>query len=404
MESISEIGPSQTDIAANERETTRSTRSGTSLAQDVQKAVAAVTQGHVLTTNIVFIQLTGRIEDAVFLSQLLYWSDRCLRHDRWIWKSAREWKLELGLSRYQVAAVTKRLVALGIVETRLKKANGAPTTYYHIRADQLGSRIQSVVALMQADRERDSEKSLQPIVTRPNIRETTNGLPAERTMDCGESAQSITESTPELSTQPTGEDISCSAEGVPVLSDIFSRNAGERQSAGDSLLGKKDSVSSTAVPFNKDTLRAPGRGAAAGPAEAPTLVQQALEHYRAQYQTVLGHAPLISPGRDAALLKQLLDWDEINSDVTKLNALIDRFLAVRTGWIAGTDHSISVLHKVAQGLAARVEEDTVQKDWEYDKFVNEKVELGEVHLLDLSDPVVVAKLKADYGRIEESAK
>lgn len=403
MESISEIGPSQTDTAANEHATTRPTRSGTSLAQDVQKAVAAVTQGHVLTTNIVFIQLTGRIEDAVFLSQLLYWSDRCLRHDRWVWKSAREWKLELGLSRYQVAAIAKRLAALGIVETRLKKANGAPTTYYHVRADQLSSRIQSVVALMRTDGERDSENPLRPIATRPNIEEIANGLPAERTMDCGEPAQSITETTPELSTQPTGEDISCAAEGVSVLGDIFSKNAGERQSPGDSLLGKRDSVSSTAVPFNKDILRAPGRGAA-GRAEAPTLVQQALEHYRAQYQTVLGHAPLISPGRDAALLKQLLDWGEINSDVTKLNALIDRFLAVRTGWVAGTDYSISVLHKVAQGLVGCEREDTTQTDWAFQDFLIAKVERGEVPMDKLNDHVVLAKYEAEYHRIQESAK
>ena len=404
MEPISEINDYvQSGLAPEDVETTRLPRSRTSLAQDVQKAVAPVTQGHVLTTNIALIRLAGGIEDAVFLSQLLYWSDRCLRHDRWVWKSAREWKLELGLSRYQVAAITKRLVALGIVETRLKKANGAPTTYYHIRAGQLSSRIQSVVALMRTDGERDSENPLLPIATRPNIGETTNGLPAERTIDCGEPAQSITGSTPELSTQPTGEDMSCAAEGVPVLADIFEKNAGKRQSAGDSLSGKRDSVSSATMLFIKDTLGARGR-AAAGRAEAAALVQQALEHYRAQYQRALGHAPLISPGRDAALLKQLLDWDEINGDVSKLNALIDRFLAVRTGWVAGTDYSISVLQRVAQGLVARVEEDTAQKDWAFEEFVDTKVNSGERQLADLRNPTVVAALEDEYRHNEESRK
>ena len=129
------------------------TNGATSLSQSTRNLVAPITDGHVVTTDVVFIRMTGNIEDAVFIAQLVYWSDRCARKDRWIWKSAVDWRRELGLSRCRVASIAKRLSELGLLETKLKKANGAPTTHYRIQTACLFSQIQATVRLMLAEKE-----------------------------------------------------------------------------------------------------------------------------------------------------------------------------------------------------------------------------------------------------------
>jgi hypothetical protein len=76
--------------------------------------------------------VTGNIEDALLLSQIIYWTDRTKMEDGWFAKSYAEWQNEIALSKYQVMAATKRLKEAGI-ETMVRKFNGAPTVHYRLR-------------------------------------------------------------------------------------------------------------------------------------------------------------------------------------------------------------------------------------------------------------------------------
>lgn len=79
-----------------------------------------------------YIDITGNIEDALLLSQIVYWTDRTKMDDGWFAKSYAEWQDEIALSKYQVMAATKRLAVAG-VETMVRKFNGAPTVHYRLR-------------------------------------------------------------------------------------------------------------------------------------------------------------------------------------------------------------------------------------------------------------------------------
>lgn len=89
-------------------------------------------QQNVLTIPRAYIDITGIIEDALLLSQIIYWTDRTTMDDGWFAKSYAEWHDEIALSKYQVMAATKRLSVAG-VETIVKKFNNAPTVHYRLR-------------------------------------------------------------------------------------------------------------------------------------------------------------------------------------------------------------------------------------------------------------------------------
>src|SRR5574337_824595 len=89
-------------------------------------------QQNILTIPRAYIEVTGNIEDALLLSQIIYWSDRTTMDDGWFAKSYSEWQNEIALSKYQVMAAVKRLKAAG-VETIVKKFNGYPTVHYRLR-------------------------------------------------------------------------------------------------------------------------------------------------------------------------------------------------------------------------------------------------------------------------------
>ena len=77
----------------------------------------------------------GKTQKAVFLSQLIYWSDKGSRKDGFIFKTQREWKKETGLSESQVSTYTEEFESLELLETDLKKANGSPTVHYKLKID-----------------------------------------------------------------------------------------------------------------------------------------------------------------------------------------------------------------------------------------------------------------------------
>lgn len=97
-------------------------------------------QANTLTIPRPFITMTGSLESALLLSQIVYWSDRATMKDGWFAKSYPEWETELTLSQYQVSKAVKSLKEFG-VETKLKKFNDAPVLHYRINTPVFLDRI-----------------------------------------------------------------------------------------------------------------------------------------------------------------------------------------------------------------------------------------------------------------------
>lgn len=109
---------------------------GKSLQQQFFEIIRSLTgQSNILTVPRVLIDFTGgSIESALFLSQLLFWSDKTT-NDGWIYKSYREWKEEIHITRYALDQARKALEGFGILETQLKKVNGGPTVHYRLNIE-----------------------------------------------------------------------------------------------------------------------------------------------------------------------------------------------------------------------------------------------------------------------------
>lgn len=109
---------------------------------------ALVGQEANLSVPRVFIRVCkSNYNHAAVLAQLVFWSNKTTRTDGWFYKSQQELATELELSRDQVKRSIKKLstdFSLAI-KTQLKKANGVPTTHYHIDIKELLKVVESTV-------------------------------------------------------------------------------------------------------------------------------------------------------------------------------------------------------------------------------------------------------------------
>lgn len=131
-------------------------------------------QANVLTIPRVFVEFMGSLDGALLLSQCLYWSDRTRNPEGWFYKSYVEWEEETCLSKYEVSKNVKKMQEMGFLETKLKKANGAPTVHYRILFDEFEKWIGEFLA---------------------------NRMSKNFTMESEESEQSLTETTTETTTE-----------------------------------------------------------------------------------------------------------------------------------------------------------------------------------------------------------
>jgi hypothetical protein len=136
-------------------------------------------QANVITAPRIYVEILGSIEGAVFLSQLIYWSDRTKDPDGWFAKSYLEWQAEIALSKFQVARWSKLFVDQGFLETKLAKWRGAPTVYYRLSISTFWKWI---------------------------VKFLDNPLSRNFTMDCQETSQSYTKTTTEITTESTDID------------------------------------------------------------------------------------------------------------------------------------------------------------------------------------------------------
>lgn len=94
-------------------------------------------QENVFTVPRIYVQYTGDLTTAILLNQIVFYSDKSKRKDGFFYKTYEEWEQEICLSKRQVRYSTDKLKELGIVETKIKKANGAPTVHYKLDYDKL---------------------------------------------------------------------------------------------------------------------------------------------------------------------------------------------------------------------------------------------------------------------------
>jgi hypothetical protein len=130
---------------------------------------------NVLTTPQIFLKtFNGDHAKALFLSQILYWCDKTSRDDGWFYKSYSEWEEELFLTPYQIRKYTRDFKSIGLIDTKIKKANGVVTVHYFVRREALKQWI---------------------------VKNFNNGLLNNFTMESENFSQSLTEITTETTTK-----------------------------------------------------------------------------------------------------------------------------------------------------------------------------------------------------------
>lgn len=82
-----------------------------------------------------FVDVTGSVTAALFLSQALYWSSRTKDPEGWFYKTIDDWKNETGLTRHEQDTAKSKLSRLGLLE--IKKKGVPATLYFRISWDKL---------------------------------------------------------------------------------------------------------------------------------------------------------------------------------------------------------------------------------------------------------------------------
>ncbi|MFJ7970943.1 hypothetical protein [Psychrobacillus sp. NPDC096389] len=94
-------------------------------------------QDRIVTILKLFIEMTGDLAESILLNQIVFYSDKSKRTDGFFYKSNKEWYEEVCLTQRQVRYATTILAEKELIETKLFRANGAPTVHYKIRFDNL---------------------------------------------------------------------------------------------------------------------------------------------------------------------------------------------------------------------------------------------------------------------------
>jgi len=103
----------------------------------------------------IFVELTGTITGALFLSQAVYWQNRCDSEDGWWWKTQEDWTEETGMTRHELVSAketTKKFIR--------HKLGGVPCrSFWKVDADALDACVQLVESSSPESGELDSRKA-----------------------------------------------------------------------------------------------------------------------------------------------------------------------------------------------------------------------------------------------------
>lgn len=103
-------------------------------------------QDNVFTVPRLYVEYVGDLTTAILLNQIVFYSDKSKRKDGFFYKTYKEWDEEICLTERQVRYSINKLKNIGIVETKLKKANGAPTVHYKLDYDKF---VESILTFCQ---------------------------------------------------------------------------------------------------------------------------------------------------------------------------------------------------------------------------------------------------------------
>ena len=174
---------------------------------------------NVLAVPRAFIELTGDQAAALFLSQLLYWTDRSTVPGGWVYKSHAEWKQELGMGRSTVDRARRTLAGLGLLHQAYRQAHGSRTMFFRIDLPALRSALMSQTAT--------------PKPVRPERR-----VPTDPRAECRQTrvssfdtpeTETTAETTPETPAETTASSSSTRAKGEENLRST--ENGGNRTGA-----------------------------------------------------------------------------------------------------------------------------------------------------------------------------
>ena len=138
--------------------------------------------------------LDGDINSAILLSQIIYWSDKSKRNNGWFYKTFNDWYDEIGLTQYKIKRASDLLCEKGFVETKLKRASGAPTVHYKLNIELL---TKSIIEFLD---NRETSQSDYEETYKSDYKETPQS-------DYQETYKSLTETTQDTITQNTTESI-----------------------------------------------------------------------------------------------------------------------------------------------------------------------------------------------------
>ena len=212
------------------------------------------------------VDITGSMYAACLLSQLVYWSRRSRNPDGWVYKSQKDLYRELRLNRYQLERARAQLQRLGFVETVVKRANGQPVTHYRVNAAAVESALFELNCAVPPGNVASVKGEQMDVRKAANstCAGCASGFGDGEEMDLSTVNNSVTETTPEITTEST-----------PDISG--SRNAREREQICRS--DADDGPWAVSVPeglTGDDDARA-GADAATDPVEpGPTLATDAL--------------------------------------------------------------------------------------------------------------------------------
>lgn len=146
---------------------------------------------------VAFAKLAGSAAGGVWLSQLVYWSDKGKNGEGWIYKSQKEWTNETLVTRSEQESARSALKKLGILE-EMKK--GIPCSlFYRINFEKLGQKLLNETS--KSSTTKGSGKNVEK--DKLGCPETTDLSAGNDKPDCGELQTYSTETTAKSTSENT---------------------------------------------------------------------------------------------------------------------------------------------------------------------------------------------------------
>jgi hypothetical protein len=295
--------------------------------QDILNLIRSfVGQANVLTIPRIFVDLTGDLKAALFLSQCVYWSSRSSQPGVF-YKTYQEWEEELSLGRHEIDQCRKRVTRW--VKTELRQANGAPVLHYIVSLETIANDLVALIAPQNKDVQTIAWQMDLPETGKSNCRKPANGFAGNRQIE--------SERIKCINTETTNRNYL-----TEINSNGFASDADASTRKTPAAAGKKHHAANNTLPpeIQESLTRLGWRGSLADVEQAwqedPERVRQWLWYAKRQgwscalLRTVLRspgeYPPELEPGseadnrrRRADLIKYgILDDDELEEEETEV--------------------------------------------------------------------------------------